>query len=63
MPRKVRELIRDLERAGFELQSVRGSHRKYVRHGSRVVLSGGDGDDAKKYQEKDVREAIQGEEE
>lgn len=62
MPRKVRELIRDLERVGFELQSVRGSHRKYVRGGAIVIISGSAGDDVKRYQEKAVRDAIQDEE-
>jgi predicted RNA binding protein YcfA (HicA-like mRNA interferase family) len=58
--RRLRDLIRDLERAGFELRSVRGSHRKYVRGEVTVIISGNAGDDAKKYQEKNVLEAIQG---
>ena len=29
MPRKVRELIRDLERAGFNDRGGKGSHRNY----------------------------------
>lgn len=62
MPRKVRELIRDLERAGFEFQPGRGSHRKYVRGGSVVIVSGRTGDDVKPYQEKAVQAAIQDEE-
>lgn len=62
MPRKVRELIRDLERAGFELQRVRGSHRKYVRGSVTVIISGKAGDDVQRYQEKAVRDAIQDEE-
>ncbi len=59
MPRKIRDLIRELERAGFELRSVRGSHRKYGRGGVTVIVSGSAGDDAKKYQEKAVRDAVQ----
>ena len=61
MPRKVRELITDLEASGFTLASGgKGSHRKF-RHpkftGS-VILSGKDGEDAQHYQEKQVRNAI-----
>lgn len=58
MPRKIRDLIRDLEKAGFELRSVRGSHRKYVRGEVTVIISGNTGDDAKKYQERDVQDAL-----
>jgi len=61
VPRKIRELVADLERAGFVLfPGGKGSHRKF-RHpklpGS-VILSGHDGDDAHHYQEKQVRNAI-----
>ena len=62
MPRKIRELIRDLERAGFELQSARGSHRKFVGGAVTVIISGKVGDDVQRYQEKAVRDAIQDEE-
>lgn len=59
MPRKVRELIADLRRAGFEDRGGKGSHRNF-RHssGENVTISGGAGDDAKTYQEKDVRRAL-----
>jgi predicted RNA binding protein YcfA (HicA-like mRNA interferase family) len=61
MPRKIRQLVSDLMKSGFVLTSGgKGSHRKF-RHprlpGS-VMLSGGDGDDAHHYQEKQVRNAI-----
>lgn len=56
MPPKLRDLIRELERAGFELRSVRGSHRKYVR--GEVIVSGNAGDDAKRYQERAVQDAL-----
>jgi predicted RNA binding protein YcfA (HicA-like mRNA interferase family) len=60
MPRKIRQLIRDLERAGFVLKSAKGSHRKF-RHprlpGS-LTISGQLGDDAKPYQERDVKNAL-----
>ena len=61
MPRKIRELVAELESAGFALTpGGKGSHRKF-RHedfqGS-VILSGRDGDDAYPYQEKQVRNAV-----
>ncbi len=56
-------LIRDLLDAGFyEIRgSGKGSHRKYshVRYRGAVTLSGAAGDDAKHYQEKKVRRAIE----
>ena len=61
MPRKIRQLISDLEKAGFILSpGGKGSHRKF-RHpkfAGAVILSGGEGDDARHYQEKQVRNAI-----
>ena len=61
VPRKIRQLVSDLERAGFYLSpGGKGSHRKF-RHAKvagSVILSGKDGDDAKHYQEKQVRNAI-----
>jgi len=59
VPRKIRQLISDLEHAGFRHTSTSGSHRKY-RHltGTTVILSGQTGADAHHYQEKDVRRAI-----
>lgn len=60
MPRKIRELIRDLERAGFVNLGGKGSHRKF-RHtltADVVVISGQLGGDARPYQERDVREAL-----
>ena len=54
MPRKVRELVRDLRKAGLvqEKRSGEGSHRKSVHPtgGRRVTISGADGVDAKTYQ-------------
>lgn len=60
MPRKVRELRSDLERAGFvERRGGKGSHRNYIHpKGGRLTLSGRDGDDAKPYQEKEVSNKI-----
>jgi len=60
MPRKIRQLIADLERAGFLNRGGKGSHRNFTHHkGSRVTISGNPGQDAKPYQERDVKRAIQ----
>jgi predicted RNA binding protein YcfA (HicA-like mRNA interferase family) len=61
MPRKIRELIRDLERAGFTNRGGKGSHRNF-KHPNvvrSVVLAGKDGDDVKDYQERAVKRAIE----
>ncbi len=63
MPRKIRELKRDLRKAGFRLVPRRGkgSHMAWAHPDvpGTVTLSGHDGDDADHYQEDDVRKAIQ----
>lgn len=63
MPRKVRELVRDLLRHGFEeiRGAGKGSHRKFVhsQFPGAVTISGRPGDDAKPYQERQVREALE----
>jgi len=61
MPRKIRQLVSDLTKSGFVLVlGGKGSHRKFrhSRIAGSVILSGGDGDDARHYQEKQVRNAI-----
>jgi predicted RNA binding protein YcfA (HicA-like mRNA interferase family) len=58
MPRKIRDLIADLERAGFLNPGGKGSHRNFKRGTITVVISGKSGDDAKTYQERDVANAI-----
>ena len=59
MPRKLRQLIADLEREGFINRGGKGSHRNFEHpRGPRVTLSGQPGDDAKRYQEKDIRRSI-----
>jgi predicted RNA binding protein YcfA (HicA-like mRNA interferase family) len=59
MPRKVRQLIADLEKAGFVNRGGKGSHRNFTHpKGLRVTLSGNPGDDARHYQERDVRRAL-----
>ena len=61
MPRKIRELIRDLERAGFIDRGGKGDHRNFVhpRVTKPVTISGKPGDDARDYQEKAVQRAIE----
>ena len=61
MPRKVRDLIRDLKQAGFIDRGGRGSHRNFAHPEVRkpVTISGDEGDDAMHYQERAVRLAIE----
>jgi predicted RNA binding protein YcfA (HicA-like mRNA interferase family) len=62
MPRKVRDLIRELLEAGFhEIPGGKGSHRKFthVRYPGAVTVSGRAGDDVHHYQEKQVKRAIE----
>ncbi len=60
MPRKVRELIGDLERAGFVDRGGKGGHRNFLHpRGARLTLSGQPDADAKPYQEREVRRAIE----
>jgi predicted RNA binding protein YcfA (HicA-like mRNA interferase family) len=60
MPRKIRQLIKDLSKAGFVNRGGKGSHRNFIHDasGAHVVISGQEGSDAKPYQERDVREGI-----
>ena len=61
VPRKVRQLIAELQAVGFvPVPGGKGSHRKF-RHpkfAGSVNISGNDGDDVKVYQEKQVRNAV-----
>jgi predicted RNA binding protein YcfA (HicA-like mRNA interferase family) len=61
MPPKLRELIADLERAGFVNRGGKGSHRNFVHPNvaKPVTLSGAPGDDAKHYQIRAARLAIE----
>jgi len=59
VPRKVRELVGDLVRAGFLDRGGKGSHRNFSHpSGVRITLSGRAGDDAKCYQEEEVAQGI-----
>ncbi len=61
MPRKIRELKAALRQAGFAWRPGKGSHQLW-RHPAlpktAVNLAGNDGDDAKPYQERQVRDAL-----
>jgi predicted RNA binding protein YcfA (HicA-like mRNA interferase family) len=61
MPRKIRELIAELEKAGFINRGGKGSHRNFThpRCSMPITISGKQGDDAKSYQERAVRESIE----
>jgi predicted RNA binding protein YcfA (HicA-like mRNA interferase family) len=56
MPRKVRELIADLIRAGFVNRGGKGSYRNF-EHATGIIatISGKEGEDAQHYQEKLVK--------
>jgi predicted RNA binding protein YcfA (HicA-like mRNA interferase family) len=61
MPRKIRQLIADLEEAGFRpVPGGKGSHRKFLHphFPGAVIFNGKAGDDAQRYQAKQVRLAI-----
>lgn len=61
MPRKLRQLKRDLRQAGASIVRERGSHATWQHPnipGVLVELAGHDGDDAQPYQERDVHEAL-----
>jgi predicted RNA binding protein YcfA (HicA-like mRNA interferase family) len=61
VPPKIRELIADLERAGFVNDGGKGSHRNFRHPGTqkRATISGKLGNDAKPYQIKQVKAAIE----
>ena len=63
MPRKIRQLLADLRASGFvEIRSGgKGSHRKFLhpRYPGAVTVSGKPGDDAKPYQEQQIRRAVE----
>ena len=62
MPGKVRQLVADLVAAGWRLApgAGKGSHRKFRHPRLRyvIILSGNDGHDAHRYQEKDVHQGV-----
>jgi len=59
MPPKIRELISQLQSAGFENRGGKGSHRNFTHvKGTKITISGKSGADAKPYQVKAVKKAI-----
>ncbi len=61
MPKKIRELKQMLRQAGFTELVGKGSHTNWIHpfYSGKVTLAGKDGSDAKRYQEKDVQQAIE----
>ncbi len=61
MPQKVRELVAELQRAGFVDRSGKGSHRNFVhpKVAKPITISGALGDDAKHYQIRAVKFAVE----
>lgn len=61
MPQKVKELVTELERAGFVNRGGKGSHRNFVhpRVSKPITISGALGDDAKHYQIRAVKSGIE----
>lgn len=63
MPKKIRELKSMLSKAGFSYRPGKGSHTVWkhplLLSEPPVVLSGNDGADARRYQENDVRKALE----
>jgi predicted RNA binding protein YcfA (HicA-like mRNA interferase family) len=61
VPLKIRQLKADLRKAGFESRPGKGCHVVF-RHplvpSLEVTIAGQDGDDAEKYQLKEVRNAL-----
>jgi predicted RNA binding protein YcfA (HicA-like mRNA interferase family) len=60
MPKKIRELMRELEQAGFANRGDKKSHRNFLHPcGLKITISGKASADAKRYQEKLVEKKIQ----
>ena len=61
MPRKKRHIRADLARAGFVNRGGKGDHDvwKHPLIPNKVVVSGKDGDDAARYDETHLREALE----
>jgi len=61
MPPKIRELVAELESAGFVGRGGKGRHKNFVhpKVARPVTISGNPGDDAKHYQVRAVHLAIE----
>ncbi|NES83453.1 MAG: type II toxin-antitoxin system HicA family toxin [Moorea sp. SIO1G6] len=60
MPKKIRVLKQMLRQAGFREIPGKGSHTNWIHplYSGKLTVSGKDGNDAKPYQEKNVKKAI-----
>lgn len=59
MPRKIRELIRDLKDAGwYQVHGSRHAKFEHAKVKGSVILNRDEGDDAQHYEEKQVHKAI-----
>ncbi len=61
MPKKIRELKKMLKKTGFQQVGGKGSHTNWIHplYSGKVTISGKDSKDAKSYQEKEVKKAIE----
>lgn len=61
MPPKVRELVAELQKAGFVDRGGKGSHRNFVhpKVSKPITISGAPGEDAKHYQVRAVKRAVE----
>jgi predicted RNA binding protein YcfA (HicA-like mRNA interferase family) len=60
MPRKIRELVRDLKDAGwYQVPGSRHAKFKHAKAKGSVILNRDEGDDAHHYEESQVRKAIE----
>jgi predicted RNA binding protein YcfA (HicA-like mRNA interferase family) len=62
MPDKIRVLKKRLKQAGFEMRPGRGSHTVWEHPNYpdvKITMSGQDGKDAERYQQKEVEDAIE----
>ena len=61
MPPKVRGLVSDLLKAGFSDRGGKGSHRNFVhpKVAKPITISGASGDEAKHYQVRAVKRAVE----
>ena len=61
MPKKIRELKQMLRRLGFTERPGKGSHSNWTHpdYAGRVTIAGKDSSDAKRYLEKEVKQAIE----
>lgn len=61
MPKKIRELKQMLRQAGFAELPGKGSHTNWIHplYAGKITVAGKDSADAKRYQEKEVQQAIE----